>query len=136
VPEYGTSQPLQACFSNAAVRLGLLQSQGLVTKDSSQQLPARVLWDSINELDATSQPLVRGFMIRNVLRIKVSHCAVPVRGTTHLRNGGFDLRCCGFTRRRSLSSICGEHHKCKRDLSAKVVRNTDDASVRDIRVAQ
>src|ERR1700677_30456 len=109
VPECGTRQPLQACFSSAAFRLGFLQTQGLVTKESSQQLPTRVLWDSINELDATSQPLVRGFMIRNVLRINVSHCAITVRGTTHLRNGGFDLRCCGFIRRRSLSSVCGEY---------------------------
>ena len=69
---YGTGQPSQARLSSAGLRLGFLQIRGLVTKDSSQQLPTRVLWDSINELDATSQLLVRDFMIRNVLRIRIS----------------------------------------------------------------
>ena len=75
-------------------------------------------------------------MIRNVLRINVSHGAIAVHGTTHLRNGGFDLRCRGFTHGCPLSRICGEHHKREWNLSAEVVRDTNNASVRDIRVAQ
>ena len=59
-----------------------------------------------------------------------------MHGATHLRNGGFDRRCCGFTRRRSLSSVRGKYHECEWNFTAELVGHTNDTSVRDIGVAQ
>jgi hypothetical protein len=56
---------LQPCFGE---RLGLpSRTRGLVTKGPSQQLTTRILGDDINKLNAASQPLIRSFVIRDML---------------------------------------------------------------------
>lgn len=52
---------LQSCFGEG------LHLRSFLTKDSSQQLTTRVLWDRINELDPASQPLVRSLVISDML---------------------------------------------------------------------
>ena len=55
---------LQSCFGEG---LPFHHTLCFVTKDSSQQLTTRVLWDRINELDPASQPLVRSLVISDML---------------------------------------------------------------------
>jgi hypothetical protein len=57
---------LQSCFGEGE-GLSFLHILHFVTKDPPQQLPARVLWDHINELDPASQPLVRSLAISDML---------------------------------------------------------------------
>ena len=55
---------LQSCFGEG---LPFPHTHSFVTKDSSQQLTTRVLWDRIKDLDTASQPLVRCLVISDML---------------------------------------------------------------------
>jgi len=81
---------LQSCFGE---RLPFPHIRSFVTKDSSQQLTTRVLWDRINELDPASQPLVRSLVISDMLGSNklISPHTLQWTKSPYLRNGCFDL---------------------------------------------